>query len=45
MLQEKTLVLGIVDEIIPEVKGGAHKDVKAQAEEMDATRLEFHSAS
>lgn len=27
--------LGIVDEIIPEVKGGAHKDVKAQAEEMD----------
>ncbi|WP_313800693.1 acetyl-CoA carboxylase carboxyl transferase subunit alpha [Cytobacillus sp.] len=28
--------LGIVDEIIPEVKGGAHKDVKAQAEEMDA---------
>lgn len=28
--------LGIVDEIIPEVKGGAHKDVKAQAVEMDA---------
>ncbi|KOP83716.1 acetyl-CoA carboxylase carboxyl transferase subunit alpha [Cytobacillus solani] len=27
--------LGIVDEIIPEVKGGAHKDVKAQAEKMD----------
>jgi acetyl-CoA carboxylase carboxyl transferase subunit alpha len=27
--------LGIVDEIIPEVKGGAHRDVKQQAEEID----------
>ncbi|MFE8696990.1 acetyl-CoA carboxylase carboxyl transferase subunit alpha [Cytobacillus sp. FJAT-53684] len=27
--------LGVVDEIIPEVKGGAHKDVKAQAEEIE----------
>ncbi|MDF2857041.1 MAG: acetyl-CoA carboxylase subunit alpha, partial [Neobacillus sp.] len=28
--------LGIIDEIIPEIKGGAHKDVKKQAEEIDA---------
>lgn len=28
--------LGIIDEIIPEVEGGAHKDVKAQAMEMEA---------
>jgi acetyl-CoA carboxylase carboxyl transferase subunit alpha len=27
--------LGIIDEIIPEVKGGAHRDVKQQAEEID----------
>lgn len=27
--------LGVIDEIVPEVEGGAHKDVKAQAEEMD----------
>lgn len=27
--------LGVIDEIIPEVKGGAHKDVKKQALEMD----------
>ncbi|MBO8177235.1 MAG: acetyl-CoA carboxylase carboxyl transferase subunit alpha [Bacillus sp. (in: Bacteria)] len=27
--------LGIIDEIIPEVRGGAHQDVKAQAEEID----------
>ncbi|MBP2241383.1 acetyl-CoA carboxylase carboxyl transferase subunit alpha [Cytobacillus eiseniae] len=27
--------LGIVDQVIPEVKGGAHKDVAAQAEEID----------
>lgn len=27
--------LGIIDEIIPEVKGGAHKDVKKQAEEIE----------
>ncbi|MDP4085991.1 MAG: acetyl-CoA carboxylase carboxyl transferase subunit alpha [Bacillota bacterium] len=27
--------LGIIDEIIPEVKGGAHRDVKKQAEEID----------
>ncbi|WP_102274288.1 acetyl-CoA carboxylase carboxyl transferase subunit alpha [Cytobacillus massiliigabonensis] len=31
--------LGVIDEIIPEVKGGAHKDVKAQAEEIDAILL------
>jgi acetyl-CoA carboxylase carboxyl transferase subunit alpha len=28
--------LGIVDEIIPEVKGGAQKDVKQQAFEIEA---------
>jgi acetyl-CoA carboxylase carboxyl transferase subunit alpha len=27
--------LGVIDEIIPEVKGGAHRDVKQQAEEID----------
>jgi acetyl-CoA carboxylase carboxyl transferase subunit alpha len=27
--------LGIIDEIIPEVRGGAHQDVKVQAEEID----------
>ncbi len=27
--------LGIIDDIIPEIKGGAHKDVKKQAEEID----------
>lgn len=27
--------LGIIDEIIPEIKGGAHKDTKMQAEEID----------
>ncbi|HET7578381.1 MAG TPA: acetyl-CoA carboxylase carboxyl transferase subunit alpha [Bacillales bacterium] len=27
--------LGIIDEVIPEVKGGAHHDPKKQAEEMD----------
>lgn len=27
--------LGIIDEIIPEVKGGAHKDVKKQSEYID----------
>jgi acetyl-CoA carboxylase carboxyl transferase subunit alpha len=27
--------LGIIDDIIPEIKGGAHKDVKAQAEAID----------
>lgn len=27
--------LGVIDEIVPEVEGGAHKDVKAQAEQMD----------
>ncbi|HYK73894.1 MAG TPA: acetyl-CoA carboxylase carboxyl transferase subunit alpha [Pseudoneobacillus sp.] len=27
--------LGIIDEIVPEVKGGAHRDVKKQAEEID----------
>ncbi|MFO1444009.1 acetyl-CoA carboxylase carboxyl transferase subunit alpha [Bacillus sp. Bva_UNVM-123] len=27
--------LGIIDEIIPEVKGGAHKDMKRQAEEIE----------
>ena len=26
--------LGVIDEIIPEIKGGAHKDVKSQAEEI-----------
>lgn len=33
--------LGIVDEIIPEVKGGAHKNVKKQAEEIE--RILFKS--
>lgn len=28
--------LGIIDDIIPEIKGGAHKDVKKQAEEIDS---------
>ncbi|MDF2903684.1 MAG: acetyl-CoA carboxylase carboxyltransferase subunit alpha [Bacillus sp. (in: firmicutes)] len=27
--------LGIIDEIIPEIKGGAHKDTKMQAEEIE----------
>ncbi|NRD76093.1 acetyl-CoA carboxylase carboxyl transferase subunit alpha [Bacillus sp. BRMEA1] len=27
--------LGIIDDIIPEVKGGAHKDIKKQAEEIE----------
>lgn len=27
--------LGIIDEIIPEVRGGAHKDVQAQADEIE----------
>jgi acetyl-CoA carboxylase carboxyl transferase subunit alpha len=27
--------LGVIDEIIPEIKGGAHKDVKIQAEEIE----------
>lgn len=27
--------LGIIDDIIPEIKGGAHKDVKGQAEEIE----------
>ena len=27
--------LGIIDDIIPEIKGGAHKDVKKQAEEIE----------
>lgn len=27
--------LGIIDDIIPEVKGGAHKDVQKQAEEIE----------
>lgn len=27
--------LGVIDEIIPEIKGGAHKDVKAQAVEIE----------
>jgi acetyl-CoA carboxylase carboxyl transferase subunit alpha len=27
--------LGIIDEVIPEVKGGAHKDIEQQAEEID----------
>ncbi|WP_286229348.1 acetyl-CoA carboxylase carboxyl transferase subunit alpha [Neobacillus mesonae] len=31
--------LGIIDEIIPEIKGGAHRDVKKQAEEIDRTLL------
>lgn len=31
--------LGIVDEIIPEVKGGAHKDVKKQAEKIEKILL------
>ncbi|AZU63595.1 acetyl-CoA carboxylase carboxyl transferase subunit alpha [Neobacillus mesonae] len=31
--------LGIIDEIIPEIKGGAHRDVKKQAEEIERTLL------
>jgi acetyl-CoA carboxylase carboxyl transferase subunit alpha len=31
--------LGIIDEIIPEVKGGAHRDVKKQAEDIDQALL------
>ncbi|MGJ7920445.1 acetyl-CoA carboxylase carboxyl transferase subunit alpha [Neobacillus sp. LXY-4] len=31
--------LGVIDEIIPEVKGGAHKDVEAQAEEINKMLL------
>lgn len=31
--------LGIIDEIIPEIKGGAHKDVKMQAEEIEKVIL------
>lgn len=27
--------LGVIDEIIPEMKGGAHRDIKKQAEEID----------
>ena len=27
--------LGVIDDIIPEIKGGAHKDVKKQAEEIE----------
>jgi acetyl-CoA carboxylase carboxyl transferase subunit alpha len=27
--------LGIIDEIVPEIKGGAHRDVKGQAEEIE----------
>lgn len=32
--------LGIIDEIIPEVKGGAHKDVKQQAEAIESVLFE-----
>lgn len=31
--------LGVIDEIIPEVKGGAHKDVEAQADEINKMLL------
>ncbi|WP_042354812.1 acetyl-CoA carboxylase carboxyl transferase subunit alpha [Bacillus rubiinfantis] len=31
--------LGIIDEIIPEIKGGAHKDVKKQAEAIEFTLI------
>jgi acetyl-CoA carboxylase carboxyl transferase subunit alpha len=31
--------LGIIDEIIPEIKGGAHKDLKGQAEEIKSVLL------
>ncbi|GHH97276.1 acetyl-CoA carboxylase carboxyl transferase subunit alpha [Neobacillus kokaensis] len=31
--------LGIIDEIIPEIKGGAHRDVKKQAEQIEHTLL------
>lgn len=31
--------LGIIDEIIPEVRGGAHKDVQAQADEIEKMLL------
>ncbi|MBS4216861.1 acetyl-CoA carboxylase carboxyl transferase subunit alpha [Bacillus sp. FJAT-49711] len=31
--------LGIIDEIIPEIKGGAHKDVEEQAKEIDRVLL------
>jgi acetyl-CoA carboxylase carboxyl transferase subunit alpha len=32
--------LGVIDEIIPEIKGGAHKDVKKQAEEIEKILLD-----
>jgi acetyl-CoA carboxylase carboxyl transferase subunit alpha len=32
--------LGIIDEIIPEVQGGAHRDVKAQAELIDKVLIQ-----
>ncbi|MCR2821900.1 acetyl-CoA carboxylase carboxyl transferase subunit alpha [Lederbergia panacisoli] len=31
--------LGIIDEVIPEIKGGAHKDVEGQAKEIDQVLL------
>lgn len=31
------LELGVIDEIIPEIKGGAHRDVKGQAEAIEMT--------
>ncbi|WP_251549549.1 acetyl-CoA carboxylase carboxyl transferase subunit alpha [Neobacillus muris] len=31
--------LSVIDDIIPEIKGGAHKDVKKQAEEIEKTLL------
>ncbi len=33
--------LGIIDDIIPEIKGGAHKDVKAQAEEIEKMLFKY----
>ncbi|WP_042459647.1 acetyl-CoA carboxylase carboxyl transferase subunit alpha [Neobacillus dielmonensis] len=32
--------LGVIDGIIPEIKGGAHKDAKKQAEEIEKTLLQ-----
>lgn len=34
------LELGIIDEIIPEIKGGAHKDIEGQAKNIDAVLQE-----
>lgn len=32
--------LGVIDEVIPEVKGGAHRDIVAQAKYMDEVLMD-----